>query len=366
MTSTHRIADVVALRSRRSLLPGWRAAVALLSFCAVFALTRNLGPAGALPSATQYLDNLWQSLSAFSLALLAISITAALVPQRRFVRSAALTIAVTLGVAAGYALAIGSSGVFVLWSAAPLGLTAVAPFIGIGLIGVALFLVAERHDDAVWALRTAAERNAELERAMTEARLAVLHAQVEPHFLFNTLAHLRRLYATQPTAGREMLRNLMRYIGEAHAALGCESLPLAEDATLAEAYLELQRVRMGTRLSFSIQLPPATRSARVPPMMLTTLVENCVEHALSPLPRGGTIHVSAAVRGASTSIDVADNGRGFTTSAGSGVGLANLRARLEMLHGEAAALELRQNATGGVTATVVVPSEQAGTSHAAS
>jgi LytS/YehU family sensor histidine kinase len=101
-------------------------------------------------------------------------------------------------------------------------------------------------------------------------------------------------------------------------------------------------------------------------MMLTTLVENCVEHALSPLPAGGVVHVSATARGASTRIDVVDNGRGFTTSGGSGVGLANLRARLEMLHGEAAVLELRQNETGGVTATVVVPSEHAGASRAAS
>jgi LytS/YehU family sensor histidine kinase len=309
---------------------------------------------------------LWESVAAFFLALLAISMTGALVPRLRVVRPVVLAIAVTLGIIVGYALAIGVSEVLVLWHEAPLGLMAVAPFVDIGLIGVALFLVAESNDEAARALHNAVEREAALARAMTEARLSLLHAQVEPHFLFNTLAHLRRLYAKEPTMGRDMLRNLMRYIGEAHAALGRESLALAEDAELAEAYLGLQQVRMGARLSFSIELPPEARAARVPPMMLTTLVENCVQHALSPLPSGGVIRVSAVARGASIRIDVVDNGRGFTTAGGSGVGLANLRARLEILHGDAAALELRQNMTGGVTATVVVPSEDVGAIRAAS
>jgi len=361
MTRANGIATVILVpRQRRFLSGAWRPLAALFAVCSVYALTRNLGRTGELPEISQYLNNFWESFAVFSLALIAMSIAAALLPRRHFFRPAALTIAMMLGVTLGFALATGPSEILSVWHETPLMLTAVAPFMGIGMIGLALFLVAERHDEAKWALHAAAERNVALERATAEVRLALLYAQVEPHFLFNTLAHLRRLFSTEPAKGGEMLRNLMRYIGEAHAALGRESLTLAEDMRLAEAYVGLQRVRMGSRLNVSIDLPLDTQKVRVPPMMLTTLLENCVEHALSPLPEGGAVHVSAYATGASTRIDVSDNGRGFTTSAGSGVGLSNLRARLAVLHGDAAALELRQNAAGGVTATVIVPSEQSG------
>jgi LytS/YehU family sensor histidine kinase len=182
----------------------------------------------------------------------------------------------------------------------------------------------------------------------------VLQAQVEPHFLFNTLAHMRRLYAIDPATGRKMMRDLRAYLGNARPALQRDWITLGEDLRLAEAYLSLQKVRMGERLVFVSDLPPDTRDVRVPPMALTTLVENAVRHGLSSQPEGGEIRISAQLHRGSVQIEVTDTGRGLVPSQGSGIGLSNLRARLAALHGRNASFALRAREPNGAVAVVCV------------
>jgi signal transduction histidine kinase len=202
--------------------------------------------------------------------------------------------------------------------------------------------------------------DAELARArfdqqMDEARLQVLQAQIEPHFLFNTLATVRRLYQTAPETAVAMLDNLMSYLAVALPQMRARDSTLGREAALAESYLSIQQIRMGRRLGFDIDVPTSLRDARLPPMMLLTLAENAIKHGVNPLPEGGTIRISAHIEGSQLRLRVADSGQGFTQSSGGGTGLANIRARLAALYGSAARLDLGLNRPHGVTATIDLP-----------
>ncbi|HZP65246.1 MAG TPA: histidine kinase, partial [Rudaea sp.] len=183
----------------------------------------------------------------------------------------------------------------------------------------------------------------------------MLQAQIEPHFLFNTLANVRRLYQTSPDDGATMLDNLMRYLAVALPQMREADSTLGREAALTAAYLEIQRIRMGRRLAFDIDVAQPLRQARIPPLMLLTLAENAIKHGLAPLPEGGHIAITANTDGRELQVRVADSGRGFTQSSGGGTGLANTRARLAAMHGAAARLTLALNTPRGVVATIAVP-----------
>jgi len=219
-------------------------------------------------------------------------------------------------------------------------------------------LVAEfhRHETrSVEAMHRAEIDRQALDREMAEARLQVLQAQIEPHFLFNTLANVRWLYRTDAARGRSMLDHLMRYLEVALPRMRESRSTLAGEVTLIESYLEVQRIRMGRRLAFEIDVPVELRPLEVPPMMLLTLVENAIKHGLNPLPEGGSLRVQARREGELLCIDVADSGRGFHATSGGGTGLANIRARLSAMHGDAASLALAENYPRGVTSTLRLP-----------
>ncbi len=196
----------------------------------------------------------------------------------------------------------------------------------------------------------------ESEKERTVARLNLLHAQVEPHFLYNTLASAQYLTRTDPAQADHMLGHLIHYLRH--------SLPLTEDAlsTLGDelertrAYLEIMRLRMGPRLSLQLEVPDALRAVPLPPMMLQTLVENAIKHGLEPKPGGGTVWISARLDDDAVAITVADDGRGFSdASSGTGIGLKNVRERLRLIYGAAASLSVVSNAPEGVASTITVP-----------
>ena len=196
----------------------------------------------------------------------------------------------------------------------------------------------------------------ESEKERTVARLNLLHAQVEPHFLYNTLASAQYLTRSDPAQADQMLGHLIHYLRH--------SLPTTEDAlsTLGDelertrAYLEIMRLRMGPRLSLQIDVPDALRAVSLPPMMLQTLVENAIKHGLEPKPGGGTIWILARQDGDVVAITIADDGRGFSdASGGTGIGLKNVRERLRLIYGAAASLSVVGNAPEGVASTITVP-----------
>ncbi|MDR7332999.1 histidine kinase [Roseateles asaccharophilus] len=198
-----------------------------------------------------------------------------------------------------------------------------------------------------------------LKAQQTEAQLSALNAQIEPHFLFNTLANVKRLYETQPERGRNMLVALIAYLRAALPGMRRHESTLADELELVRHYLAILQMRMGERLSFDIDAPAALLSAHLPTLVLPTLVENAIKHGLSPLPQGGHIAIRARPEpGGGLSIEVADNGQGFgSASGGAGVGLANTRARLAARFGDAAALELEAAQPRGVIARVRLPAE---------
>lgn len=191
------------------------------------------------------------------------------------------------------------------------------------------------------------------------ARAALLQAQVEPHFLFNTLAHLRRLAHTDPQAARAMLSELRRYLDAALPELRQAEVPLARELDLVAAFLALHQRRIGPqRLTLRQEVEPGLEDVIVPSTCLLTLAENAIKHGIGPQVEGGEICVSVA-RDPDTPgllrLEVADTGAGMGASSGSGTGLATLRARLASAYGPAARLSLHLNQPRGLVARVQLP-----------
>jgi sensor histidine kinase YesM len=237
----------------------------------------------------------------------------------------------------------------------PWGIGVVVLWTIIGGMGFALLHFVREEEEMRRALDDEAGAQEALTAQMTQARLSALQAQIEPHFLFNTLANVKRLYETAPVRGREMLSSLIGYLRAALPTMRQSGSSLRREIELARAYLTILQMRMGDRLNFSIDAPEALLDAEVPPLVLGTLIENALKHGLAPLPAGGSILIRALRDADQLRIEVHDNGRGFFGQGGSGVGLANTRSRLAALYGSSAALQLAANHPTGVVATVVLP-----------
>ncbi len=215
-----------------------------------------------------------------------------------------------------------------------------------------------RSQRAAAALHEAELNRIRLQGELARSRLLLLQAQIEPHFLFNSLANVRRLLRTDAESGRAMLADLMRYLEGALPRMRDDITTLASEAELIRAFLAVHQIRMGHRLHVRMDVPAELGARVVPPMMLMTLIENALKHGLAPLPEGGTIEVRAAETGGRLVLRVADTGRGLVAGAGGGTGLANIRARLKAMHGAAAGLSLRLNEPHGVVAEIELPAQQ--------
>ena len=194
-----------------------------------------------------------------------------------------------------------------------------------------------------------------LQGELAAGRLQVLQAQIEPHFLFNSLANARRLLRIDGEAGRGMLADLRRYLESALPRMRDDHSILAREAELIRAFLGVHQIRMGPRLRVSIDVPAELGGRVVPPMMLLTLIENALKHGLAPLPEGGTIAVGAHEADGRLVLRVADTGRGLVAGSGGGTGLANIRARLRAMYGAGARLSLRLNEPRGIVAEIELP-----------
>lgn len=351
-------------------LTGWRRALdgvspQLLTIVAALLFARILAwPMGDEIGRTQMLQNAlsgyFQLLVMSAPMLIAIVVTRNLGPQRGVQRIVALATVIVTAAFVGIVLRVMIANL--LFNSGPTledmasMLRSVWP--RYVLLGTLLTIALEFHQREIASIAATQQARVDqeaLERQVAESRLQVLQAQVEPHFLFNTLANVRRLYSTDPPAGATMLDNLRRYFDVALPGMRQSETTLGREAELARAYLEIHRVRMGRRLTFSIDVPQPLLAHRVPPMMLLTLVENAIKHGLNPSPDGGAIRVTAQAQAADLQIKVADSGVGFTPGAGTGCGLANIRARLAAQFGARASLTLGNNDLGGVTATIALP-----------
>jgi LytS/YehU family sensor histidine kinase len=211
--------------------------------------------------------------------------------------------------------------------------------------------------DADERLRDESLRRASIEQQLTNTRLFALKSQIEPHFLFNTLATLRRLHHVEPAAGTHMLANFIDYLHRIMPMLERSEVPLGEELDLMQAYLSVIRIRMAGRLTVKIDVPDALRSVYVPPLALATLVENAVKHGIAPSPSAGEISISGVELAGQVELCVADTGVGLRVESGggSGIGLSNVRARLITLYGVSSSLCVEANAPRGVRATICLP-----------
>jgi hypothetical protein len=209
--------------------------------------------------------------------------------------------------------------------------------------------------------RRAAERDAvrnreqAMARELLEARLAALQAQIEPHFVYNTLANVRALIKQDASAAEQLLQHLIHFLRSAMPDLRKHGTTLGQELDRAHAYLDIIRMRMGERLQFDIAASEEARSCQVPPLSVMTLVENAIQHGIEPKVAGGTLHVRAVCTDQRLRISVEDDGIGFQSELGEGVGLVNLQGRLATLFGDAAELRIEPGAGAGLVATIDMP-----------
>lgn len=213
-------------------------------------------------------------------------------------------------------------------------------------------IAAQRRGEQAFTTETVAEKE------LAVAKLSLLHAQVEPHFLYNTLGSAKYLIAGDPVKAEAMLDNLILYLRHSLPRDADAPSSLGEEITRTRAYLDILKIRMDERLQVSIELPEELAGVPFPTMMLQTLAENAINHGLEPKTGGGRIWITARkdLDGEGITVTVADDGIGFGgATSGTGIGLKNIRERLKLAYGNEANFAIVANFPEGVAASIHVP-----------
>lgn len=282
-------------------------------------------------------------------------------PARTAYHIAVVGVCVVAGIATGNALLRGENPLRYL---SRLGtLEPLLPFaLAMAIFMLVVFIAGERRLASEKVAARQREQIATTAQLLAEAKLAALQAQIEPHFLYNTLANVIGLIETEPAQARHMLERFIDYL---RASLGTSltssrsgQLTLGAELDLAAAYLDVLAVRMGARLRYRIDAGDDCRALLVAPMLLQPIVENAVAHGLEPKVEGGEIAIAASLRGERLCIEVSDTGAGLSgapSKPGGGVGLANVKDRLRSLYGTAAQVQLLENEPCGITVRILLP-----------
>ena len=275
-------------------------------------------------------------------------------PRRLFL---GMALAVPAGVAAGVGLSIlllgARDGIIrvpdMAWQSLLIGLM-------FGTAISALFYLRGRMSQLEGELKERQLQQALAEKERVDAQLRMLQAQIEPHFLFNTLANLSALIRNDPALAEKMLADLIRYLRASLQRTREEGATLGDEIELLRAYLDILGLRLGGRLRWTLDVPDALLARRFPPLLLQPLVENAVTHGIEPKLGGGELRVEGRLEDGRLRLAVSDTGAGLRGSpAGTGLGLENVRQRLRALYGETARLDVREGSGGGVIAVIEVP-----------
>ena len=270
-------------------------------------------------------------------------------------------VSVVAGVAVSNVLLSGGPALHVLATpAAVFQCTLIAAVIAV------FMLVVRRNAERRIQAATDAARQKELEEAtarlLAEARLRALQAQIEPHFLYNTLANVMGLIGPHPDQARHMLERFIDYLRASLDTSRSEATTLGDEARLLAAYLDVLTVRMGSRLRYRIDVPAALHQVAIAPMLLQPVVENAIAHGLEPKVEGGAVTITASIDDGVLRLVVSDTGVGLDVAAGAasrkpggGVGLGNLRERLRSLYGAGASVALLENQPCGMLVRIVIP-----------
>ncbi len=235
----------------------------------------------------------------------------------------------------------------------------VVPFaFGMAVLLLIMTTVGQRRAEAEVQKLRQREDMAATAQLLAEAKLRALQAQIEPHFLYNTLANVLGLIDSQPAQARHMLERFIDFLRASLHASRAASATVGAELDLAAAYLDVLAVRMGPRLQYRIEADAAARASGIAPMLIQPLVENAVMHGLEPKVEGGTIVVRAHIADGGLAIEIADDGVGIGNApprAGGGVGMANVKARALSVHGAGAQLQLLDNPGGGAIVRLLLP-----------
>lgn len=209
--------------------------------------------------------------------------------------------------------------------------------------------------EATAATREEALARVAYEQRLAEANLRLLQAQIEPHFLFNTLSNILSLIRDEPQKAERMLEDLTDYLRVSLQRTRNDQFTLGDEITLLRAYLGIQQVRMGARLSYSIDISEELHELSLPPLIIQPLVENAVRHGLEPQAQGCEITVKACRTGDKLDIEITDTGSGMSEDSVPGVGLSNVRARLQALYEDRAEFQLEPNQPRGLKIRLMIP-----------
>ena len=287
----------------------------------------------------------------FSIALINGLALARMQPGMR--RWAAFCVTLPASIVVGLAMAFWITGVGD-WSQ-PYALQAVLIGLFFGVIASITFVLFERNEKLNQEVKQRQLNQIESEKREIEAQLKMLQTQIEPHFLFNTLANVGGLIGSDPDLAQRLLERLNDWLRLALVRARSDSATLGDELDMLENYLQILKIRFGVHLRWNTEVSEEARRSPFPPMLLQPLLENAVCHGIEPKLGGGEIGIRATVTEGRLCVAVRDNGVGLSISAGTGTGLANVRARLNALFGEAGKLRLENNDEVGVIATLELP-----------
>ncbi|MDE0478001.1 MAG: sensor histidine kinase [Gammaproteobacteria bacterium] len=225
-----------------------------------------------------------------------------------------------------------------------------------GITGFLIFSARERLRRTGQLLADAELKQSQQEKLLAETELKLMQAQIEPHFLFNTLSNITQLIRSNPDLAVETLENLTTLLRGSLARTRSSESTLSQEIDFAEAYLAIQATRMQGRLRYQLDLPEELREIPVPPLLIQPLLENAVLHGIATDPEGGEVSFTARRIDDELILGVSDTGVGIgETGAANGTGLRNVRDRLRLRYGPEAALELTPASPRGVNALISIP-----------
>jgi len=274
--------------------------------------------------------------------------------------------AIITGTVAGSFLASALTGIplSLMWQGEPISLLQLL-FLGLlfGSIITYFFSSREKIAQAQALIQEERIKRLSLEKEGLETRLQLLQAQVEPHFLFNSLSNILSLLDTDAGRGKEMLADLIRYLRASLSRTRGKTATLEQEMELIRAYMNIYKVRMGDRLRYRIEIPDHLKARPFPPMLIQPLVENAIRHGLEPKIEGGEISIMAQENEDYLRLAVSDTGIGLDEKTPAGIGLSNIRERLQTLFNGRGRLILEENIPSGLNAILEIPNEKNGSPH---
>lgn len=242
----------------------------------------------------------------------------------------------------------------------------IAATLSVTLVAVGIASLVETHRRLAAVIAAREQELAGERRAAVEAQLRALQAQIRPHFLFNTFNALSELIHEDPDAAEDLVTDLAHLLRYSLRSDGGDGVPLADELDATRRYLRIERARLGDRLRVTFDLEPDLEAATVPALILQPLVENAVQHAVAPRPDGGSVLVAVRRSATGLVLVVQDDGPGLPVAVrdgsaaglgagGHGGGFANVRRRLGLRFGDAAALRVSEASGGGTRIELELP-----------